>query len=455
VIYSMITKQESIYIHPFTQSCDAVVEVPGSKSISNRALILSAMCGGEVELQGLLESEDVDLMRQALADLGFQIRKDSQNYKIIGTNGVIENKECTINVGNAGTIARFLTCFLASQKSGNYSMDGSEAMRKRPMHELLNCLISLGCNVEYKKEKGCFPFILNTNGLNNNKIQIDARKSGQNISGILMQCPLLESDCEVSFKNGTVSVPFIKMTLDMMRSFCEEDTLNYSFLNNTIKIERCRYKKGNYSYDIEPDATAASYFMTLPQVVGGCCVIPGMKKQMLQGDIAYFEVLNKLGADIAFDESCVRSRQGRPLGGGSFDFVDISDTFLSLAAISPLLSDTLEIYGIEHTRKQETDRVSAMARELIKLGQDVTEKSDRLIIRPNINKLRSIAKAGIEVSTYKDHRFAMSFGILASFDLLGSGQPWLKINDPGCCSKTFPLFFDRLNTARKDSYGNK
>jgi 3-phosphoshikimate 1-carboxyvinyltransferase len=451
----MKTKQETIYIQPFTQPSDAVVAVPGSKSISNRALILSAMCGGEVELKGLLHSEDVDLMRQALVDLGFGIRKDRKKYIIKGTGGYVGNKECSINVGNAGTIARFLTCFLASQKTGIFSMDGSDAMRKRPMHELLNCLIKLGCKVEYKKENGCFPFILHTNGLNNNKIKIDARKSGQNISGIIMQCPLLQSDCEINFENGTVSVPFIKMTLEMMRSFCENNILDYTFYNNAIKIDKCSYENENFSYNIEPDATAASYFMTLPQVVGGTCVIPGMKEQMLQGDIAYYQVLNKLGANISFDEYGVISRQERSLSGGSFDFVDISDTFLTLAAISPLLNDTLEIYGIEHTRKQETDRVSAMARELVKLGQDVTEKSDRLIIRPNINKLISRAKSGVEVMTYKDHRFAMSFGILGSLDLLGNGQPWLKINDPGCCSKTFPQFFDYLDTARLDSYGKK
>jgi 3-phosphoshikimate 1-carboxyvinyltransferase len=444
-----------MYVQPFTQPCDAVVEVPGSKSISNRALILSAMCGGEVELKGLLQSEDVDLMRQALANLGFKIHGDANNYKINGTGGVVEKKECAIDVGNAGTIARFLTCFLASQKSGIFSMSGSEAMQKRPMHELLNCLEDLGCKIEYQAEKGCFPFILFTNGLNNNKINIDARKSGQNVSGILMQCPLLKSECEINFENGTVSVPFIKMTLDMMRSFCENNHLNYTFENNSIKLEKCSYKNENFSYDIEPDATAASYFMTLPQVVGGRCVIPGMKEQMLQGDISYFAVLNRLGANITFSEDGVTSRQGRLLTGGSFDFVDISDTFLTLAAISPLLSGTLEIYGIEHTRKQETDRVAAMARELVKLGQDVTEKSDRLIIRPNLNKLNSLAKCGIEVSTYRDHRFAMSFGILGCFDLFGNGQPWLKINDPSCCSKTFPLFFDRLNTARNDSHEKK
>ena len=449
----MIKGKTSIAIQPFTKPCYATVEVPGSKSISNRALILAAMCNGEVGLNGLLESEDVDLMRQALVDLGFTIRRDGGNFKIIGTGGVIKNKECTINVGNAGTIARFLTCFLASQKCGKYSLDGSEAMRKRPMLELLNCLTELGSEIEYEKEKGCFPFTLIANGLKKSDIHIDARKSGQNISGILMQCPLLESDCKINFENGTVSVPFIKMTLDIMRAFCENDSLNYKYSKNAIEIEKCSYKKDIHSYKIEPDATAASYFMTLPQVVGGSCVIPGMKEQMLQGDIAYYKVLNELGADITFGQSTVKSSQRHPLSGGSFDFVDISDTFLSLAAISPLLGDTLEIYGIEHTRKQETDRVSAMARELIKLGQDVTEKSDRLIIRPNLNKLRSLGKHGVEISTYKDHRFAMSFAILGSFDLLGNRQPWLKITDPGCCGKTFPLFFDRLDTARNDSCG--
>ena len=223
-------------------------------------------------------------------------------------------------------------------------------------------------------------------------------RAGKMYLEFLCNARLLKSDCEINFENGTVSVPFIKMTLDMMRSFSENNHLNYTFENNSIKIEKCSYKNRNFSYDIEPDATAASYFMTLPQVAGGRCVIPGMKEQMLQGDISYFAVLNRLGANITFSEDGVTSRQGRPLTGGSFDFVDISDTFLTLAAISPLLSGTLEIYGIEHTRKQETDRVAAMARELVRLGQDVTEKSDRLIIQPNLNKLKLLAKAGVEVS---------------------------------------------------------
>lgn len=447
----MITEKESILIQPFVNPCRAVVEVPGSKSISNRALILSVMCKGQVELNGLLKSEDVDLMQQALLHLGVNIQKNGNNIKVFGNGGVINKKECTINVGNAGTIARFLTCLLAAQKEGVYHMDGTPAMRKRPMLELLNCLESLGCKIEYHDNFGHFPFTLYTSGLTNNKIEIDARKSGQNISGLLMQCPLLNNDCTINFTGGTVSVPFIDMTLKMMRSFIDKNTLNYTLSRNSAEVPVCEYKKDDFIYQIEPDATAASYFLTLPHVVGGNCKVLGMKEEMLQGDIGYYNVLNELGACIDFDDEGVKSTNLSTLTGGSFDFVDISDTFLSLAAISPLLNDKLEIYGIEHTRKQETDRVSAMARELAKLGQDVTEKSDRLIIKPDLNKLRTVAKNGVEICTYKDHRFAMSFAILGSFDLFDDGQPWMTIKDPECCAKTFPGFFDRLNTALIDS----
>ena len=448
----MIDKRESIAVVPFAKPCNATVEVPGSKSISNRALILSAMCEAEVELVGLLESEDVDLMREAFSKLGIKIHKKGKNYIVKGKGGIIENKECVINVGNAGTIARFLTCFLASQLNGKYSLDGSEAMRKRPMLELLNCLIDLGCKIKYKKNEGCFPFTLSTNGLCKNKISIDARKSGQNISGILMQCPILNTDCEVIFPGGTVSMPFIKMTLEMMASFSETNTLNFNFSKNAIFLKNSSYKKNKFSYKIEPDATAASYFITLPQVVGGSCKVPGMKEQMLQGDIGYCQVLIDMGAKIHFEEDGVCSKFNGPLSGGSFNFVDISDTFLTLAAISPLLSSPLEIYGIEHTRKQETDRVSAMCKELIKLGQNVTEKPDRILIEPNLNKLKDLARIGLSIDTYNDHRFAMSFAILGSFNLFEDSKPWLRINNPGCCSKTFPSFFECLNTGLIDSY---
>ena len=451
----MIRNKESLEIQPFTTLCNAKVQIPGSKSISNRALILSSMCDAEVELIGILESEDVDLMQKALQSLDIKIIKTKKGVKIFGVNGNISKKEATINVGNAGTIARFLTCFLANQKEAIYSLDGTEAMRNRPMVELLDCLIDLGCKIEYKGKYGKFPITLSCNGLKNNNIYIDARKSGQNISGILMQCPAISEECTVHFNKGTVSVPFIEMTLKMMCAFIGKNAFKYEFKGNSIHIKSKYYQNTNLSYQIEPDATAASYFLTLPIVTGGKCNVLGLSNNMIQGDIAYCDIINQIGAEIIFEKNGVSSRANGRLKGGSFNFNDISDTFLTLAAISPLLESTLEIYGIEHTRKQETDRVSAMARELKKLGQDVTEKKDRLIIKPDLNKLIISTKEGVSVDTYNDHRFAMSFAILGSYDLRGNGTPWLTINDPLCCSKTFPGFFDCLNTAYTQSHAKK
>ena len=447
----MIVEKSCIAIKPFTTICKAKIKVPGSKSISNRALILSVMCGGKVKLSGLLESEDVDLMRIALQKLGVQIEKKEKNYIITGTNGKILNKKCDINVGNAGTIARFLTCLLAAQRDGEYDMDGTEAMRKRPMTELLDCLEDLGSKIIYINKKGSFPFKLNPCGINNYIIDIDAQKSGQNISGILMQCNSELNNYLIRYNNGTVSLPFIKMTLEMMHQFSFEEKLQYSLTSNQIELKNCGYKNENFTYSIEPDATAASYFLMLPLVVGGWCKIRELKKDMLQGDIAFCHILRQIGAEIKFDSEGVTSFAKGTLIGGSFDFVDISDTFLTLAAISPLLQGDLEIFGIEHTRKQETDRVSAMARELIKLGQDVTEEPDRLIVRPDLNKLKEASHSGVVIDTYKDHRFAMSFAILGSYDLFENGKPWLEINDPNCCAKTFPEFFSRLDKAYYDS----
>jgi len=451
----MISDISNIAIKPFSKACNSRVKMPGSKSISNRALILSVMCEGDVELQDILQSEDVALMQEALTDLGVCITKTKNGVIVKGTGGEIPNSESTINVGNAGTIARFLTCLLAAQSAGEYLMDGTEAMRNRPMLELLSCLEKLGSKIEYRDKEGHFPFNLKCNGLYGNAIRIDARKSGQNISGLIMQAPRLGNKCNITFAEGTVSLPFIDMTLKMIGKFNEDKSYNYDLSRNSLEINNCAYKKGSFVYKVEPDATAASYFLTLPLVVGGECLVEGLKVDMLQGDIAYCDILKSIGGRIEYNPDGVKSIFNNTLDGGTFNFVDISDTFLTLAAISPLLGSNLEICGIEHTRKQETDRVSAMATELKKLGQDVTEKSDRLIITPNLNKLRKLAEHGVNIDTYNDHRFAMSFAILGSFDLYGTGKSWLTINNPLCCSKTFPDFFDCLNTAREHSYSEK
>jgi 3-phosphoshikimate 1-carboxyvinyltransferase len=238
----------------------------------------------------------------------------------------------------------------------------------------------------------------------------------------------------------------------MIKEFSGDDDYSCEIEEDKIQI-RAQYKRTtDFVYDVEPDATAASYFLTLPQVVGGFCEVHGIWDDMLQGDSAYSDILRTLGAGVTKGTKGLISTNSSKLKGGKYDFNDISDTFLTLAAVSPLLKSPLLITGIAHTRMQETDRVKAMAQELKKLGQEVIEKTDSLEIIPNLNKLKEVARDFVEIETYQDHRVAMSFGILGSFDLFGSGKSWLKIKNPQCCGKTFPDFFEVLEGLRKESY---
>jgi 3-phosphoshikimate 1-carboxyvinyltransferase len=238
----------------------------------------------------------------------------------------------------------------------------------------------------------------------------------------------------------------------MIKDFSGDN--EYSCIIEEEKLNiRAQYKRTkDFVYKVEPDATAASYFLTLPQVVGGSCELNGIWDDMLQGDSGYSKILRALGAEINKGVNGLISNHKSNLEGGEYDFNDISDTFLTLVAVSPLLKSPLVITGIAHTRMQETDRVKAMAQELKKLGQEVIETHDSLRIIPNLNKLKDAAKNSIEIETYQDHRVAMSFGILGSFDLFGTGKSWLKIKNPQCCGKTFPQFFELLEGLRKQSH---
>ena len=238
----------------------------------------------------------------------------------------------------------------------------------------------------------------------------------------------------------------------MIEVFSDDRNFNCQIESDYLTIATEYLRKDEFKYEIEADATAASYFLTLPLVVGGSCNVVGIWDKMLQGDAKYSEVLRSIGGHITDGTDGLISSEQGPLTGGEFNFNDISDTFLTLAAVSPLLRNPLKITGISHTRLQETDRVNAMTTELRKLGQKVIEKDDSIEIIPNLNKLREIAKYGIKVETYEDHRVAMSFGILGCYDLFGNGKPWLSIENPECCGKTFPEFFEKLEGLRRYSF---
>lgn len=436
----------SLPIIPFVNSPFGNLHLPGSKSITNRSLLLAALSSNCVEIHNALISEDTLLMIDALKALGFalNVNKSHSTIAVKGLCGKIPKNTATIYVGNAGTLARFITAFLCLHPSGTYYLDGSAAMRKRPMKPLLDALISIGAaTISYHGNPGHFPFTLKTHGIQGGEILLDASTSSQVLSAILMIAPLASDILSIQFMPKVVSWPFIEMTMKMMQIFGQSQL---SVLKNDTFLftKFSPYSFPSEHYFVEPDATAASYFLALVLILGGQLKLPGLCfNNSLQGDLSFATVLQSCGLQCeSFDNSLNVKRIANPsLSGLSANFSSFSDTFLTLAAIAPLLKSPTHISGIGHTRFQETDRIAAVTTELRKLNQQVIETRDSLTIVPQRLKPTTI-------DTYNDHRIAMSFAILGSFDLLGSGVPWLRINNPSCCDKTFPNFFNTLENMK-------
>jgi len=413
-------------IIPFVRPLFGVVEVPGSKSLTNRALLLAALGRGRTVLTGALFSEDTEIMAEALRRLGFAVSADAvaQTLSVEGRGGEIPAAAADLFVGLAGTAARFLTALCAAAPHGVFRLDGVPQMRRRPMKGLIDALRVLGADIRCPGEEGFFPLEIRARGLDGGPVAIDASESSQMLSAVLMVAPLARREVQLSL-SAPVREPFVQMTRDLMRQF----------------------GPGGGRFAIEPDATAASYFLALPLVTGGSLEVRGLGPSSLQGDVAFATVLADLGAELSTRTSgltVTRRSEGRLIGLDR-DFSEFSDTFLTLAAIAPLLDGPTRISGVAHTRKQETDRIAGMVNELRRLGQEVTEFDDGLLIQPRP------LRPGQTVETYGDHRFAMSFGVLGSRDVAGNGQPWLTIRDPGCCAKTFPHFFELLDQLRHRS----
>jgi 3-phosphoshikimate 1-carboxyvinyltransferase len=443
--------QDLLPITPFTQPVSAIAVVPGSKSITNRALLLAALNKGPVTLRNALFSDDVEIMLSALRNLGITTHAspEDQTIRVEGRGGMIPNAKADLYVGNAGTVARFLTAALTLRWGGTFQLDGAEPMRKRPMRGLLEALERFGCVFQFEESPYCFPFQVRTQGLRTGLWKVNAEASSQILSALLLVASLAEGPVRIQQQGTTVSKPFVDMTCKMIAAF-RRDGEEPDIAPDGYELRPSPYRIASGSYLIEPDATAASYFLSLPISAGGQVIVEGFAEEsILQGDLAYHKVLQQIGLGSHFEEDGLRTvTLSEPLKGGDFDFNAISDTFLTLAALAPLLSEPTTIRGIAHTRKQETDRVSAMATELGKLGQKVEEAEDALTIRPDKEALAQAARKGIEIETYDDHRVAMSFAILGCADLRGDGQPWLTISNPRCCAKTFPGFFDELERLR-------
>ncbi len=428
-------------IQPFTRPARGEVTLPGSKSLTNRALMLAALCDQPVTLTGALFSEDTELMSEALRRLGLRVEADhaARTVRVSQQANAFNVPTADLFVGLAGTAARFLTALCAAAPRGIYRLDGVPQMRRRPMRPLIEALRALGADIRCTGEEGFFPFEIHARGLRGGPVRLDARESSQLLSALLMVAPLARQPVQVSLVGG-VRRPFVRMTTRLMEQFGQPAPGWSSDGADAFAVTSgVPYRLASGIYAIEPDATAASYFIALPLVTGGSLAFPGLNVE-LQGDAAFADVMASVGLRRSIEAGRTLFTCPRDVvrHGVTQDFSEFSDTFLTLAAISPLLSGTTRITGIAHTRKQETDRVAGMARELRRLGQEVVEEEDALTITPRP------LRRGETIETYGDHRFAMSFGILGCHDLQGDGSPWLTIRNPACCAKTFPDFFTVL-----------
>jgi len=421
---------------------DAVVTPPGSKSITNRALILSALANGKTTLTGALTSEDTQVMFEGLTKLGLLLDKNREQCRIDvhGQGGHFPNREADIYVGNSGTTARFLTAMLAFA-DGTYRIHGKPRMHQRPIGDLVEALNMLGGTITYETEEGFPPLMIGGNNTepaavppSNTAVSIPGSVSSQFLTALLLASPLAarQSAVEISITGELVSKPYIEMTLRMMQSFGVDVETDEHF--RSFRIPPMSTYRSPGTYVIEPDASAASYFLAAAAVCGGSVTVQGLSKNSLQGDVAFAECLEQMDCEVTWNENSmtVYRLPERPLRGISVDMNGISDTAQTLAVVALFAEGTTEIRNIEHVRFKETDRIADLATELRRFGAAVEERRDGLRITP------PEALTPAVVQTYDDHRMAMSFAVA------GLRLPGVAICNPGCTHKTFPEFFDVL-----------
>jgi 3-phosphoshikimate 1-carboxyvinyltransferase len=424
----MLTTSIPLQISPIRHPLSASVRVPGSKSLTNRALLIAALAGGITRLTNALFSDDSKYFANALKTLGFEVQRDEVEaaMTVTGLGGRIPSKKAELFIGNAGTAARFLSAFL-TLGHGEYILDGEPRMRERPIGDLIEALHQLG--VELEATNNCPPVEIFAKGLSGGKTKIAGNISSQFLSALLMVAPYASSPVEIEVTTELNSRPYVDMTLAVMRDF-------------GIDVERDGYKsfkipttfyKSQIIYPIESDASAASYFFSAPAICGGTVRVENISRNSRQGDIAFLEILEQMGCTIREDGNSIEVTGTDSLKGIDADMRDIPDTAQTLAVTAPFASSPTRIRGIASARLKETDRVQATCTELARLGIHVEEHEDGMTIYP-CDKIRPVT-----IQTYNDHRMAMAFS------LIGLRVPGIMIENPSCVSKTFPTFFEVLD----------
>jgi len=417
---------QAIEIQPVIRPVQGRIRPPGSKSLTNRALIIAALAQGTSELSGVLESVDTQVMIDSLSRLQIPVHASfsEKKFTVTGCHGKIPVAHADLWCENSGTSIRFLTALCATGQ-GTFRLDGNTRMRERPIAPLIDALRSTGLLAECTLQNGCPPVSLITSGLPGTTIRVEGNLSSQYLSGLLMASPAARENVIVEVQGELVSRPYVDMTLALMRDFGAQIT---ETTPNCFQVQATPYLGRNYQ--IEPDASAASYFFALAAVTGGTVTVEGLHRQALQGDVRFVDALMQMGCEVIADKHSI-TVQGGELRGIDIDMNDISDTAQTLACVAPFATGPTRIRNVAHMRLKETDRVAAVVTELRRAGLRVDEHPDGMTIYPGT--LRPA-----EIQTYDDHRMAMSFA------LLGLRVPGIRIADPDCTSKTYPHFFDDL-----------
>ncbi len=420
----------AVSLSPLERPVDAEIAIPGSKSFTNRALVMAAMADGTSEINGILKSDDSYWCLDAFKKLGVHCHVNGETVRIEGASGEWPVRECELYIGAAGTSARFLPGALAVAHSGQWLLRGSRRLSQRPLRPLLDALHTLGADIQSLREPGQLPLRIHGRGLSGGRVEISGKISSQFLSGLLIAAPYAEGPVEIVVSDEIVQHAYVRITLDMMAAMGVPVEVDDRFRRFFVRPGRYQ----GQPLSLEADASTACYFFALAAVTGGRMRVTNLSRDTRQPDARFPEILARMGCHVQWGDTFIEVA-GPPVlkGGLEVDMKELSDQALTLAAVAAFADAPVTVTGVGHIRHHESNRIQAVCESLNRLGIEAREREDGFTVVPGPIRPACLA-------SYDDHRVAMSLS------LIGARVPGVRILDPGCVSKTCPGYFTMLET---------